>query len=116
MPAPDRLTKSLKEIFTQKLLRRVFDIAREKDVENGGLCDARSAAINFWSHLWDDENEKKRSELLGTIYVRWNTPNDSNATLYKVGWEEGGSYREIRDIFDNLVMEAHSRKQMNMLG
>ena len=102
--------ENVEEIFTKELLQRVFTIAREKDVAYGGLCDARSAAINFWSHPWDTNDNKKRSLVVGTIYVKWNTPNDLSATLYKFEWEkEGRSYLEVRDLFDNLVMEAHQR-------
>jgi hypothetical protein len=41
--------------------------ARAHDVERGGMYDARSAAINIWSHSWLTLELRQASELIGTI-------------------------------------------------
>lgn len=38
--------------YTRPELEALFRDARDHDVEQGGRYDARSAAINVWSHHW----------------------------------------------------------------
>lgn len=38
--------------YTRPELEALFCVARAQDVEHGGHYDARSAAINVWSHHW----------------------------------------------------------------
>ena len=38
--------------YTRPELEALFRYAHEHDVERGGRYDARSAAINLWSHHW----------------------------------------------------------------
>jgi hypothetical protein len=43
-------------------------LARAEDIEKGRRYDARSAAINFWSHHWQHPAAHHDSEILGTFY------------------------------------------------
>jgi len=38
--------------YTRQELEAIFRLANAEDVEKGGRYDARSAAINVWSHHW----------------------------------------------------------------
>jgi hypothetical protein len=39
-------------VSTHQELQALFRYANDHDVEKGGRYDARSAAINIWSHHW----------------------------------------------------------------
>lgn len=56
--------------YTSQELRALFRIANEHDVERGGRYDARSAAINLWSHSWLNEALREDSETIGSFYFR----------------------------------------------
>ena len=43
----------------------------ENDVEKGGCFDARSLAINVWSHPWNTPGNKAKSKLLASFYPRF---------------------------------------------
>jgi hypothetical protein len=53
-------------------------------VERGGAYDARSAAINVWSCLWDTPEHRQASELIGTVYIAWNTPHADLTTIIQL--------------------------------
>jgi hypothetical protein len=48
-------------------LDALFHYAHEHDVEKGGRYDARSAAINVWSHHWANATAREASETIGTL-------------------------------------------------
>jgi hypothetical protein len=56
--------------YTPAELEALFAYARTHDVEQGGRYDARSAAINVWSHHWLTDGTREESDTLGTFYVR----------------------------------------------
>jgi hypothetical protein len=39
--------------YSQDQLQALFDLARAEDVEKGGRYDARSGAINIYTHPWN---------------------------------------------------------------
>ena len=57
--------------YTRPGLEALFAYARAYDVERGGRYDARSAAINLWSHHWANDATWEESETIGTLYFRW---------------------------------------------
>jgi hypothetical protein len=57
--------------YSQKELEALFAYAWEHDVEKGGRYDARSAAVNLWSHHWLNPATREESEIIGTFYVHW---------------------------------------------
>src|SRR5919108_2416048 len=60
--------------YTGPELEALFAYAHAHDVERGGRYDARSAAINLWSHHWAHDATRAESDVLGTFYVRWDPP------------------------------------------
>jgi hypothetical protein len=57
--------------YTRQELEALFRYANVHDVEQGGCYDARSAAVNLWSHHWQHPATHHDSELIGTFYFRW---------------------------------------------
>ena len=57
--------------YTVAELTALFADARAHDVEHSGRYDARSAAINVWSHHWRHAATQAESDVLGTWYFRW---------------------------------------------
>jgi hypothetical protein len=60
--------------YTRQELEALFRYANEYDVDEGGHYDARSAAINVWSHYWVYLATKVESETIGTFYFHWESP------------------------------------------
>lgn len=73
--------------------KAMFERARRFDVERGGRFDARGGAVLLWST--SDDNDA--GEPIGCFYVKWHTPVDRLATIWKVEWDpaEGGSEEEV---------------------
>jgi hypothetical protein len=60
--------------YTSPEIEALFRYAHEHDVNRGGRYDARSAAINVWSHHWLHDATREESDIIGTFYFHWNTP------------------------------------------
>jgi hypothetical protein len=60
--------------YSRPELEALFRYAHAHDVDRGGRYDARSAAINVWSHHWAHPATKAESDLIGSFYVRWTDP------------------------------------------
>jgi hypothetical protein len=71
--------------YTRDELLALFRLANAKDVEQGGRYDARSAAINIWSHSWINDATHHDSETIGTFYFHWGDKNH----LYQIECDEG---------------------------
>lgn len=80
--------------YTKDELRALFRLANAEDVEAGGRYDARSAAINVWSHSWINAATRHDSETIGTFYFWWGDRN----CLYQIECDEGFS-------LDDLLLE-----------
>jgi hypothetical protein len=52
--------------YTRQELEALFCLANEEDVEKGRRYDARNAAINIWSHRWQDRATWEESDTVGT--------------------------------------------------
>ena len=61
--------------YSESELRAIFTEANAGDVEAGGRYDARAAAINIWSHAWNNEATRAESETIGTFYFHWADKN-----------------------------------------
>ena len=57
--------------YTSQEIDALFRLANEEDVEKGGRYDARSAAINIWSHHWQERATWEESDTIGTFYFYW---------------------------------------------
>lgn len=74
--APVNTTKHTVDLrYSLHQLQALFAVANREDVEKGGRYDARSAAINVWSHSWINPATRRDSETIGTFYVSWAEDN-----------------------------------------
>jgi hypothetical protein len=88
--------------YTRQELEALFELARQEDVEQGGRYDARSAAINVWSHHWQHPATRAESDIIGTFYVQWApTP-----MLYQVDTAEGFSLEDLLQALGRLELKA----------
>jgi hypothetical protein len=60
-------------IVSHEQAMKAMAYARGHDVERGGQYDARSAAIHIWSHSWRTPELRQSSDLIGSIYLAWNS-------------------------------------------
>jgi hypothetical protein len=92
--------------YTHPELEALFRYVHAHDEEPGGRYDARSAAINVWSHHWLHSATREASETIGTWYVRWEPPalwdmetdagvslEDLMAELGRLEWQALGSVK-----------------------
>jgi hypothetical protein len=88
--------------YTTQELQTLFRYAHAHDVEKGGRYDARSAAVNIWSHHWAHPATKEESETLGTFYVHWApTPR-----LYEIETDAGFSLEDLMQELGRLELQA----------
>jgi hypothetical protein len=88
--------------YTRQAIEALFRYAHEHDVEKGGRYDARSAAVNIWSHHWAHPATREASETLGTFYVHWApTPR-----LYEIETAEGFTLEDLMAELGRLELKA----------
>jgi hypothetical protein len=88
--------------YTRPELEALFRYAHEHDVEKGGRYDARSAAVNIWSHHWQHPATMEASDTIGTFYFRWgDTP-----ALWKIETNEGFSLEDLMHELGRLELQA----------
>jgi hypothetical protein len=88
--------------YTQAELEAIFRYAHEHDVEKGGRYDARSAAVNIWSHHWLNDATRQESETIGTFYVHWApTPK-----LFEIETDAGFSLGDLMQELGRLELAA----------
>jgi hypothetical protein len=80
----------------------LFRLAHEEDVDKGGRYDARSAAINLWSHHWQHPATHHDSALLGTFYFRWG----EQPGLWEIETEEGFTLEDLMGALGRLELQA----------
>jgi hypothetical protein len=91
--APTRYTVRI--VLSKEQALKAMAYARGHDVERGGVYDARSAAINIWSHSWLTPELRQSSVLIGTIYLAWNTPHRDLATITELHVEAGFTLADV---------------------
>jgi hypothetical protein len=87
--------------YTRPELEALFRYARAHDVEQGGRYDARSAAINVWSHHWANDATREESETIGTFYVHWDLP-----VLWEIETDEGFALEDLMQELGRLELGA----------
>jgi hypothetical protein len=88
--------------YTQTELETIFRYAHEHDVEKGGRYDARSAAVNVWSHHWQHPATMEESETIGTFYVHWQPA----PVLWEIETDEGFSLEDLMQELGRLELQA----------
>jgi hypothetical protein len=91
--------------YTRQELEALFAVARAEDVEEGGRYDARSGAINVWSHTWLSDATRHDSDTIGTLYVRWGDKNH----LWLIVCDEGFSVDDLLQELGTLEQKALGR-------
>jgi len=87
-------------------LQALFDLARAEDVEKGGRYDARSGAINIYTHPWNTVTMQEESTFMGSIYACWAEEN----RFWQVEIEEGFSLEDLLVELGTLEEKALGRK------
>jgi hypothetical protein len=87
--------------YTRPELEALFRYAHAHDVEKGGRYDARSAAINVWSHHRLNDATRTESETLGTFYVHWEP-----SVLWEIETDEGFSLEDLMAELGRLELQA----------
>jgi hypothetical protein len=92
--------------YSPDQLQALFDLARAEDVEKGGRYDARSGAINIYTHPWNTMTMQEESTLMGTIYVFC----VEESRIWRVEIEEGFSLEDLLVELGRLEEKAIGRK------
>ena len=90
--------------YTHQELDAFFRYAHEHDVARGGHYDARSAAINVWSHHWLDPATHAESETIGSYYFHWEPPS-----RWEIETDEGFSLEDLIQELGRLELKALGR-------
>jgi hypothetical protein len=88
--------------YTLPELETIFRYAHEHDVEKGGRYDARSAAINVWSHHWLHPATHHDSETIGTFYFHWGDA----PVLHAIETDEGFTMDDLMRELGRLELQA----------
>lgn len=91
--------------YTWEELLILFAVARREDVEGGGRYDARSAAINVWTHPWTSAM-KPESTVMGTFYAAWGAEN----RICTIELDEGFSLEDLLKELGTLEEKALGQK------
>ena len=89
-------------VYSRPELEALFRYAHAHDVDKGGRYDARSAAINLWSHHWQHPATQHDSALLGTFYVAWGEA----PRLWEIETEAGFSLEDLMAELGRLELDA----------
>jgi hypothetical protein len=87
--------------YTRQELGALFRYAHAHDVDKGGHYDARSAAINVWSHHWAHPATLAESEIIGTFYV-----HGEPTVLWEIETDEGFSLEDLMQELGRLELHA----------
>jgi hypothetical protein len=90
--------------YSRQELEALFRYANEHAVERGGCYDARSAAINIWSHHWLHPATKYDSEVIGSLYFHWDP-----TALWEIEVDEGFSLEDLMREFGRLELKVLGR-------
>jgi hypothetical protein len=90
--------------YTRPELDGIFRLAHAEDVEQGGRYDARSAAINVWTHGWQHPATRDKSDIVGTFYCHWQL-----TALDTIEVDEGWSLEDLLQELGRLEPKAFAR-------
>jgi len=92
--------------YARDQLHALFQCAYAEDVEKGGRYDARSGAINIYTHPWNDETMRAESTLMGSIYAFWAEEN----RFWQIEIDEGFSFEDLLEELGTLEEKALGEK------
>jgi hypothetical protein len=88
--------------YTRQELLALFTLAVNEDVEKGGRYDARSNAINIWSHPWTPRAMRQESTIMGTFHCVWGVEN----RIYRIDADAGFSLHDLLQELGTLELKA----------
>jgi hypothetical protein len=88
--------------YTRWELLTVFTTAVKEDVDKGGRYDARSNAINIWSHPRTPAALRQESSVMGTLHCAWGMEN----RIYQVETDLGFSFDDLMRELGILEIKA----------
>ena len=91
--------------YSRQELEAIFAVANTEDVESGGRYDARSGAINVWSHPWTNPAIEYDSDTIGTYYFTWGDEN----RLWLIETDEGFALDDLLRELATLEQKALGR-------
>ena len=74
-------------------------------MDKGGRYDARSAAVNVWSHHWMHPATKEGSDTIGTFYGHW-APTPMR---YEIETDEGFTLDDLLQALGRWELQALGR-------
>jgi hypothetical protein len=92
--------------YSRDQLESLFALARAEDVKKGGRYDARSGAINIYTHPWNTVTMQDKSTLMGSIYVFW----VEESRIWRMEIEEGFAFEDLLVELGTLEEKAIGRK------
>jgi hypothetical protein len=92
--------------YARDQLQAMFDLARAQDVKKRGRYDARSGAINIYTHPWNTAAMQEESTLMGSIYAFWAEEN----RVWQIEIEGGFSFGDLLVELGTLEEKALGRK------
>jgi hypothetical protein len=87
--------------YTRAELEALFRYAHAHNVERGGHYDARSAAVNVWSHHWQHPATWEETETIGTFYFHWEP-----SVLWEIETDEGFTLEDLLQELGRLELNA----------
>jgi hypothetical protein len=90
--------------YTRQELDALFRYAHEHDVEKGGHFDARSAAVNVWSHHWMYPATHAEAETIGSFYFHWDP-----LMLWEIEVDKGFSLEDLMRELGQWELQALGR-------
>jgi len=91
--------------YTHREQQALFQLAHAEDAEQGGRYDARSVAINVYTHPWRTAALRAESSCIGTFYFRWgDTPG-----LWEIEADDGFSLEDLCRELGTLELKALGR-------
>jgi hypothetical protein len=88
--------------YRRQELVTLFALAVKEDVDKGGRYDARSNAINIWSHPWLPRVLRQESTIMGTFHCAW----EGEHRIYQIETDLGFSLDDLRRELGLLEMKA----------
>jgi hypothetical protein len=91
--------------YKRQELLALFALAVKEDVDKGGRYDARSNAINIWSHPWTPVSLRQESTIMGTFHCAW----EGEHRIIQVETDLGFTLDDLRRELGELEIKALSR-------
>lgn len=85
-------TRAVSIVVPMVEARAMWARARQFDHEHGGRYESHTGALALWR-----SSSRQDGNLVGMLWIRWHTPMNDQAELFKIEWDprRGGSEAEV---------------------